>query len=318
MQEGMKRRTALQMFVRWTFGLAFAGLGSRTAFNAEAGQAPRREKLRTMLNSVKHWGCQYQNVHLPEIEDSDLDMVVLDMTLDGTPGRLATPAELARLKRKPNGNRRIVLAYLSVGEAADYRPYWRQDWRMRPPDWLGPENPNWQHAFPVRFWAAQWEAILLGRPDAMLDRILAADFDGVFLDRIDVFAEWLGERPTAPQDMVALVGRIADYAHARNQDFIIMGQNAEQLLINEAYRAALDGVSKESLLFGLRGEGVENTPEQIAWSMPLLNAAVAAALPVFAIEYLSDPNQIAAARQRLFQLGFIPFFGHRLLDRLPT
>src|SRR5215813_4425783 len=33
---------------------------------------------RSMLGSVKRWGCQFQKVHLAEIEASDLDMIVLD------------------------------------------------------------------------------------------------------------------------------------------------------------------------------------------------------------------------------------------------
>jgi cysteinyl-tRNA synthetase len=244
-------------------------------------------------------------------------MIVIDTTLDPASGRTATSSELAPLKRKPDGSRRIVLAYLSVGEAADYRPYWQPGWSEHAPSWLGPENPNWPHAYPVRFWAPEWQAILFGGPNSMLDTILAAGFDGVFLDRIDVYGEWRKERPTAPQDMVALVGAIRSYARSRNPDFLMIGQNSEPLLAHEAYRTALDAVSKESLLFGLAGEGLENTPEQIAWSEHYLREATAAGLPVFAIEYLSDPEKVAAARRRLLQLGLIPFFGRRLLDRLP-
>jgi len=125
------------------------------------------------------------------------------------------------------------------------------------------------------------------------------------------------ERFTAPQDMVALVSAIASYARSSNQDFVVIGQNSEALLTDESYRTALDAVSKESLLFGLGGEGLENTPEQIAWSERLLREGSAAGLHVFAIEYLSDPERIEEARRRLLQLGFTPFFGHRLLDRLP-
>ena len=313
--------SALRTAVGWVLGPALLLLSGSAAGDTLALESRSmsldRGGTRSMLGSVKRWGCQFQKVHLAEIEASDLDMIVLDITLDGTPGRSAAPSELAQLKRKPDGGRRIVLAYLSVGEAADYRSYWQPDWSERPPGWLGRENPNWPRAYPVRFWAPEWQAILFGKSSSMLDEILAAGFDGVFLDRIDVYGEWLKERFTAPQDMVALVSAIARYARSSNQDFVVIGQNSEALLTDESYRTALDAVSKESLLFGLGGEGLENTPEQIAWSERLLREGSAAGLHVFAIEYLSDPERIEEARRRLLQLGFTPFFGHRLLDRLP-
>ena len=37
-----------------------------------------------------------------------------------------TPADLAKMKRKPDGSRRYVLAYISIGEAETYRYYWNE------------------------------------------------------------------------------------------------------------------------------------------------------------------------------------------------
>ena len=42
-----------------------------------------------------------------------------------------------------------------------------------------------------------------------------------------------------------------------------------------------------------------------------------ACLPILVIEYVSEPDLIAQARGRLARLGFVPFFGRRLLDELP-
>lgn len=36
-----------------------------------------------------------------------------------------------------------MLVYLSVGEAEDYRPYWKAAWKKRPPAWLGSSNSAW-------------------------------------------------------------------------------------------------------------------------------------------------------------------------------
>ncbi|TAN37800.1 MAG: hypothetical protein EPN23_04615 [Verrucomicrobia bacterium] len=43
-------------------------------------------------------------------------------------------------------------AYLSIGEAGDYRGYWEKEWSAQPPTWLGAENPDWKGNFKVRYW----------------------------------------------------------------------------------------------------------------------------------------------------------------------
>ena len=62
-----------------------------------------------------------------------------------TPGgtRRYSDSDVARLRKKPDGKPRLVLAYLSVGEAEDYRAYWKKGWKEKPPAWLGPESPVW-------------------------------------------------------------------------------------------------------------------------------------------------------------------------------
>jgi cysteinyl-tRNA synthetase, unknown class len=230
---------------------------------------------------------------------------------------MISSAELASMQTKVDGGRRLVLAYLSIGEAAQYRSYWKTAWQNKPPAWLGPENPNWPMAHPVRFWYPEWKHILLGRPNSVLDEILALGFDGIFIDRIDVFREWLSERPSAAQEMVDLVEQIAHYARSRKREFLLIAQNAETMLTERRYITAIDAVSKESLLFGLAGEGIENKPDQVAWSLHYLAHADDAKLPVFVIEYLSSGRQIRAVTRTLARLGYVPFFAARLLDRLP-
>ena len=56
------------------------------------------------------------------------------------------------MQRKPDGGARIVLAYLSIGEAEDYRSYWQRDWSVSPPAWLGAENPDWPGNYAVNYW----------------------------------------------------------------------------------------------------------------------------------------------------------------------
>jgi cysteinyl-tRNA synthetase len=73
------------------------------------------------LASAKSWGYQLQNVDPDIIAKSPYDMIVVDYSRDGTNELALSAAEVDKLKIKPDGSRRIVLSYLSIGEAETYR-----------------------------------------------------------------------------------------------------------------------------------------------------------------------------------------------------
>jgi cysteinyl-tRNA synthetase len=100
---------------------------------------------------------------------------------------ILTSGDIAALKIKPAGGNRLVIAYLSIGEAEDYRFYWQQSWDSDPPSWLSSENPAWPGNYKVRYWDPGWQAIIYGGQDSYLDKILDAGFDGAYLDIIEAF-----------------------------------------------------------------------------------------------------------------------------------
>jgi cysteinyl-tRNA synthetase len=122
-----------------------------------------------------------------EISATGYDMLVVDLFCCGAQ---LDPAQVWQLGHKPGGADRIVLCYMSIGEAEDYRWYWQPSWETDPPGWLGPENPDWPGNYLVEYWDPGWQAIIYGSSDAYLDRILDAGFDGVYLDKIDAFESW--------------------------------------------------------------------------------------------------------------------------------
>lgn len=115
---------------------------------------------------------------------TDYDVIIMDCFQDGT---AFSPAQIARLKTKHSGGSRIVLCYLSIGEAENYRYYWKSSWKPGSPAWLDSLNPNWPGNYKVRYWDPGWKSIVFSAPDSYLSRILAAGFDGVYLDIIDAF-----------------------------------------------------------------------------------------------------------------------------------
>lgn len=101
--------------------------------------------------------------------------------------------QIAELRTKPSGARRLVLCYLSVGEAETYRYYWKSAWKPGSPSWLEPENPDWEGNYKVRYWDPDWQSIIVGNDSSYLRKILDAGFDGAYLDIIDGF-EYFEER----------------------------------------------------------------------------------------------------------------------------
>ncbi|HDP34189.1 MAG TPA: hypothetical protein ENN29_03660 [Candidatus Hydrogenedentes bacterium] len=122
--------------------------------------------------------------YLDALDATWYDLFVIDAFYEEN---MLTADEVARLQTKPNGARRLVVAYMSIGEAEAYRYYWRDEWRPGNPDWLERENPDWAGNYKVRYWAPEWQSIIYGGADAYLDRIIAAGFDGAYLDLIDAY-----------------------------------------------------------------------------------------------------------------------------------
>ncbi len=118
------------------------------------------------------------------VSETNYDLIIMDCFFNDS---AYSAAEIAQLKTKPNGGKRLVISYLSIGEAEDYRYYWQSDWSVHPPEWLENENPDWGGNYKVRYWYDDWQNIICGNDSSYLKKILDAGFDGVYLDIIDAF-----------------------------------------------------------------------------------------------------------------------------------
>lgn len=125
-----------------------------------------------------------RDAYLAALRAAGHDLLIIDPAYED--GDL-TAEEVTSLKVKPQGGTRLVMAYLSIGQAEDYRFYWRPEWDATPPDWLLEPDPDWPGNYYVRYWDSGWHDVLFGHASAALDRIQAAGFDGVYLDKVDAF-----------------------------------------------------------------------------------------------------------------------------------
>lgn len=116
---------------------------------------------------------------------TNYDLLVMDLFFQDGSEFLAS--EVAQLRTKANGGSRLVICYMSIGEAEDYRYYWQNSWSSNKPSWLRDENPDWAGNYKVAYWDASWQQIIYGNNSSYLKKILDADFDGVYLDIIDAY-----------------------------------------------------------------------------------------------------------------------------------
>ena len=265
-----------------------------------------------LFQGVRTWGYQLQNVSMKAVAASPFDLMVIDYSKDGSDAQAFTPGDIARMKVKPDGSRRQIIAYMSIGEAESYRYYWNPAWSADKPSWLLDENPDWKENFAVCYWDPAWQATICGNPGAYLDKIIAAGFDGVYLDKCDVFEDLQDRnkkvaksRPDIEGDMINFVARLSQYAKSRKPSFAVIMQNAEILLEQEHLREAVDGVAKEALLYGIPGPEQPNPKDEVTFSQQALDLAINAGRTVFVVEYLDDPAKTVDATVTLDSWGYL-------------
>lgn len=135
-----------------------------------------------LINSEKYAS---KTEFINAVTSTNYDLLIMDLFFDENSE--FTPAEILQLKQKANGGKRLLICYMSIGEAEDYRYYWNEDWSANPPKWLDAENPDWIGNFKVKYWNNEWQTIIYGNDNSYLKKIITAGFDGTYLDIIDAF-----------------------------------------------------------------------------------------------------------------------------------
>ena len=149
-------------------------------YNANSLNVTSLKEARNFLYLINPGLFPDKDSYLNALRETNYDVLIIDLFYNGEE---LTPEDVASLKTKANGGSRLVIAYMCIGEAEDYRYYWREEWETNPPPWLLEENPDWPGSYRVCYWDAAWREIIY----SYLDKILDAGFDGVYLDGVDAF-----------------------------------------------------------------------------------------------------------------------------------
>jgi len=265
------------------------------------------------LTAVNDFLYQLQNIDLAAIGNTAYDLVIIDYSADGSDDGAFSATQIRTLQHSPGGNK-IVLAYLSIGEAEDYRFYWQKGWCPGNPAWLDAENPNWPGNYKVHYWDPAWQAIIF----RYVDRLLDAGFDGAYLDIIDAYEYYQDRgRTDAPREMVDFVAAIRAYARRQDPNFLIFPQNGAGLAaVVPAYLRSVDGIGQEDVYYGYEADDTMTPPTVTAGLERSLALFRAAGKLVLTTDYATTPAHVDDAYAKSQHAGFVPFCTVRDLDRL--
>ncbi|MCP5102571.1 MAG: hypothetical protein GY950_04290 [bacterium] len=240
------------------------------------------------LSSVRYWAYQIQDLDtagaVTAIVNSQYDLVVIDPTVTYDPDFDAKDMvdRIKASKASDGVHRKLVIAYIDIGEAEEWRWYWGnhdtyeeygqcrnsyindiQNWAP----WVVACDPDgWGGNYPVAFWDEDWKDIVINGTnlgaaediyfDSMLDEIVQDGFDGVYLDWVEAWemtevqnrADNEGKDPG--REMLTFIREIRAYGRQYNSDFVVIQQNSSEL-INEVGAAALgnavDAIAQEGI-----------------------------------------------------------------------
>ncbi len=270
---------------------------------------------------ARSWAIQLESLDLEALAQSPADLLVTEYSLDGTARSRFTREQVQALQRKPDGGRRLLLAWVPVGLAARHRFYWSPDHVEGNPPWVGPEVPGWDGLYRVRYWDPEWIGTLVGSPESWVDQIMEAGFDGVVLDPADACAHF-GDQGwrTAEEDMVALIGEVARHTRTGpgGSDFGVFVWRADTLINSPDFLRVATGIIQDGTWYGLEEPGAPTPPGVTETLEAQGRLARLAGVLVLSLDYTEDPDQIRQARTRAQASGFLEYAAPEGLDRLPS
>jgi len=334
------------------------------------------------LAEVAYWAYQLQGISEPGAVDalvaSRYDMLVLEPTrtdwssddryfdtrgmvarLKGSPAGDGAPSEwVASLPfiskwpfRSDGVHRKVILAYVDIGEAEDWRWYWdwSKDWDCvgaPPTDWpdyiLACDPDGWSGNYPVAYWDEDWKDIVIygenqgNHPDrdytSAIDEAILDGFDGIYLDWVegyentDVIAAAQAEGLDPAVEMIAFIQEMRAYATARDPDFLIVQQNAAALIDGHPeLLTVIDAIAQEAIWYDGDATDDWHDPDGYDWIndadltdyyVGYLDRYLDADVPVFNCEYALE--HAATAYANAYAEGYVPYVTRRSLSQLTT
>ncbi len=314
------------------------------------------------LAEVRFWAYQIQRLEddravdmIDELVESRYDLLVLEPTNSDRDNIDFDTADMVRRLHESPGSsperNKLVVAYIDIGQAEDWRTYWGDEWvaptadQRGSPDFLITLDPDgWAGNYPVAYWDERWKDIIIYDDDSVLQAVLDDGFDGIYMDWVEAYsdesvmavAEEEGGLDLA-QEMVDFIREIREYARLQNPDFLVIPQNAAEILEfgGQDYLDIIDGIAQEQIYFDGNADTDWDDPDsgdhrvqdvcpqdddECGYSREFyttwLDDYLEAGKVVLSVDYAADEANVAEAYESAAANGYIPYVSRRPLDRL--
>lgn len=300
-----------------------------------------------LLRSASTWMYQIQQLDasgaIDALAATDYPALVLEPTYTniGQEG-FDVGGMIQSLRTRPNGSRRLLIAYIDIGEAEDYRTYWGSDWvaptetKKGSPDFLITIDPDgWSGNYPVAFWDSRWQDLWLGE-DGLVAKLAKLGFDGVYLDWVEAYGndrvkvKAAEDGVDAADAMVEFISQIRQAGRRVTSDFLVVAQNAPYLIDESRndYASVIDALAMEDTWFRGKGDSGWNDPNagdipndgtdkfSTEGRLDQYKKYKDRGLPVFTVDYCVDDNNAAQVYRDSRARGLVPLVTRVSLSRV--
>jgi cysteinyl-tRNA synthetase len=259
------------------------------------------------LSGIRYWAYQIQALDtvgaVDALANSRYDMIVVDPTVthDYSFNARNMVQKIKASKASDGTHRKLVIAYIDIGQAEEWRWYWDghttyehlgacqpsyiSQIQMWAPWVVACDPDGWAGNYPVAYWHSDWKDVViygttLGSHlglyfNSLLDEVIQDGFDGIYLDWVEAWemtevqqrAQNEGKNPG--QEMLTFIQEMRAYGKLYNPNFLVIQQNSSEL-INEvgvtALKTAVDAIAQEGVWW--EGDASDNWNDPNGYDQP--------------------------------------------------
>ncbi|MCU7834276.1 MAG: endo alpha-1,4 polygalactosaminidase [gamma proteobacterium symbiont of Taylorina sp.] len=315
-------------------------------FSAYPVKAAADNSRQQRLNNSYSWMYQIQGLDedgaIETLDKTEYDMLVLEPGHNYIDYPYNTQEIISQLRTTSDGKKRLLLAYIDIGQAEDYRDYWQSDWvaptatQRGQPDFMITIDPDgWSGNFNVAYWKQEWKDLWLG-DNGIIAKLARFGFDGIYLDWVEAYdddpvRQAAAEDEVNPEtEMIHFIKELGQAGKTIIPDFLVISQNAPYLIDADKYRylSAIDGLAVEDTWFHGAGDakwdasdaGDLHARHDDEWStdnrLEQYEQYQQAGLPVFSVDYCISTSNAAQVYTDAKDAGLRPLVTRVSLSRL--